>query len=196
MKNRCPWCEKDDLYRQYHDREWGVPVYDDRVLFEFIILEGVQAGLSWHTVLRKRENYRLAYDHFDFEKVARYDQTKIDELMHNEGLIRNKLKIEASVVNAQCFMEVRREFGSFSTYIWAFTGGRPLVNHFASLAEIPATTELSDQISKDMKKRGFKFVGSTVVYAHMQATGMVNDHLISCPRHGELSNQCSVISSS
>ncbi|MFV0377660.1 MAG: DNA-3-methyladenine glycosylase I [Mangrovibacterium sp.] len=189
MENRCPWCEKDDLYRRYHDLEWGVPVYDDRVLFEFLILEGVQAGLSWYTVLRKRENYRAAYDGFDFNKVALYNRSKLDELMQNEGLIRNKLKIEASVVNAKCFLDVRKEFGSFSTYIWAFVGGKPIVNHYESLKEVPATTPLSDQISKDMKKRGFKFVGSTVVYAHMQATGMVNDHLVSCPRHREISEQ-------
>lgn len=187
MENRCPWCEKDDLYRNYHDQEWGVPVYDDRVLFEFLILEGVQAGLSWHTVLRKRENYRVAYDDFDFEKVALYDRAKLDGLMQNEGLIRNKLKIEASVTNAQRFMEVRKEFGSFSNYIWRFIGGTPIVNHFESLKDVPATTPVSDQISRDMKKRGFKFVGSTVVYAHMQATGMVNDHLVTCPRHREVS---------
>lgn len=189
MENRCPWCEKDDLYRNYHDLEWGVPVYNDRVLFEFLILEGVQAGLSWHTVLRKRENYRLAYDDFDFDKVALYNRSKLDELMQNEGLIRNKLKIDASVVNAKCFLEVRKEFGSFSNYIWAFVGGKPMTNQFESLKDVPATTPISDQISKDMKKRGFKFVGSTVIYAHMQATGMVNDHLVSCPRHGEISVQ-------
>ncbi|WP_163713016.1 DNA-3-methyladenine glycosylase I [Mangrovibacterium lignilyticum] len=185
MENRCEWCLKDDLYRAYHDQEWGVPVYDDRVLFEFLILEGVQAGLSWHTVLKKRENYRKAYDDFDPEKVARYDERKFDELMQNAGLVRNRLKIAASITNAQRFLEVQKEFGSFSKYIWEFVGHKPVVNHYTSFKEVPATTAISDQISKNMKKRGFKFVGSTIIYAHMQATGMVNDHLVSCFRHKE-----------
>jgi DNA-3-methyladenine glycosylase I len=183
---RCDWCLKNDLYIEYHDTEWGVPVHDDRLLFEFLLLEGVQAGLSWLTVLRKRENYRLAYDNFDPIKVAAYDDAKMQELLQNEGIIRNRLKVAASVNNAKRFLEVQQEFGSFDKYIWSFVDFKPIVNHFESLAELPARTELSDQISKDMKKRGFKFVGSTIIYAHMQATGMINDHLVSCFRHSEL----------
>ena len=186
MENRCEWCLKDDLYRNYHDQEWGVPVYDDRLLFEFLILEGVQAGLSWHMVLRKRENYRKAYDGFDPVKIAAYNEDKVAELMQNEGLVRNRLKIAASITNAQQFLEVQKEFGSFSNYIWGFVGHKPIINHYTSLQEVPATIAISDQISKDMKKRGFKFVGSTIIYAHMQATGMVNDHLVGCFRHAEL----------
>ena len=187
MIERCNWSTKDDLYIKYHDEEWGVPVHDDQKLFEFIILEGVQAGLSWHTVLKKRENYRVAYDNFDVQKVARYDQKKIDELLSNEGLIRNKLKILASINNAKCFIEVQKEFGSFDKYIWDFVDGKPIVNHWESMSQIPATSPFSDAISKDMKKRGFKFVGSTIIYAHMQATGMLNDHVTSCFRHSEVS---------
>ena len=186
MTQRCEWCLKDDLYINYHDKEWGLPVHDDRVLFEFLILEGVQAGLSWHTVLKKRENYRLAYDGFDPEKVARYDEEKMNLLLQNSGLIRNRLKIAASVSNAQCFLEVQQAFGSFNQYIWNFVDHQPIINQFEHMSEIPATTPLSDKISKDLKKRGFKFVGSTIVYAHMQATGMVNDHLVSCFRHQEV----------
>jgi DNA-3-methyladenine glycosylase I len=177
------------LYRNYHDHEWGVPVYDDRVLFEFLILEGVQAGLSWHTVLKKRENYRKAYDGFDPVKVAAYDEQKIAGLLQNEGLIRNRLKIAASITNAQRFLEVQKEFGSFANYIWSFVDHKPIINHFESLKDLPATTPLSDKISKDLKKRGFKFVGSTIVYAHMQATGMVNDHLVNCFRHIQLTEK-------
>jgi len=188
MTPRCEWCLKDDLYINYHDKEWGLPVHDDRILFEFLILEGVQAGLSWHTVLKKRENYRLAYDGFDPEKVARYDEEKMNLLLQNSGLIRNRLKIAASVSNAQCFLEVQQEFESFNQYIWNFVDHQPIINQFEHMSEIPATTPLSDQISKDLKKRGFKFVGSTIVYAHMQATGMVNDHLVSCFRHQEVQN--------
>lgn len=186
MENRCDWCLKDELYRDYHDQEWGLPVYDDRILFEFLILEGVQAGLSWHTVLKKRENYRKAYDDFDYTKVAAYDEAKVAELLQNEGLVRNKLKIAASITNAQQFLKVQQEFGSFAKYIWGFVGGKPIINRYHSLKEVPATTAISDAISKDMKKRGFKFVGSTIIYAHMQATGMVNDHLMSCFRHKEV----------
>jgi len=188
MENRCDWCLKDDLYCDYHDQEWGVPVYDDKILFEFLILEGVQAGLSWHTVLKKRENYRKAYDDFDYKKVATYGEEKVAELLLNEGLVRNKLKIAASITNAQQFLKVQEEFGSFSNYIWGFVDHKPIVNHYTSLKEVPATTAISDAISKDMKKRGFKFVGSTIIYAHMQATGMVNDHLESCFRHKEVMN--------
>lgn len=179
-KIRCGWCGQDELYMKYHDEEWGKPVYDDRVLFEFLILETFQAGLSWITILRKRENFRDAFDKFDYKKVAKYNDEKIAELMDNPGIIRNGLKIKAAVTNAQSFMAVQKEFGSFSAYIWGFTGGKPLENNRKTLKDIPATTPLSDQISKDLKKRGFKFVGSTVVYAHMQATGMVNDHVADC----------------
>lgn len=186
MKERCGWSTKDQLYIDYHDQEWGVPVHEDQLLFEFLLLEGVQAGLSWHTVLKKRENYRKAYDNFDPVKVAAYDEKKMSELMQNAGLIRNKLKIAASVNNAKRFLEVREEFGSFDKYIWSFVDDKPIVNHFETLADIPATSPISDQISKDLKKRGFKFVGSTIIYAHMQATGMVNDHLVSCFRHEEV----------
>jgi len=180
MKIRCAWCEKDDLYRQYHDEEWGVPVYDDAKLFEFLLLETFQAGLSWHTILKRRENFKTAFDHFDYQKIAQYSESKIQELMLDSGIIRNQLKIRAAVINAQAFMVVQKEFGSFSSYIWGFVNGKPIDNHRKSLSELPATTPLSDAISKDLKKRGFKFVGSTIVYAQMQATGMVNDHVAEC----------------
>lgn len=179
-KIRCGWCEKDDLYRKYHDEEWGRPVYDDETIFEFLILESFQAGLSWYTILSKRENFRKAFDYFDYRKMAVYSDMKIEELMNNAGIIRNRLKIKAAVTNAQKFMEVQAEFGSFSQYIWGFIDGKPVDNKPKSLSEVPATTEISDAISKDLKKRGFKFVGSTVIYAHMQATGMINDHIESC----------------
>lgn len=179
-KLRCAWCEKDDLYRDYHDNEWGKPVYDDDKLFEFLILETFQAGLSWYTILKKRENFRAAFDNFDYKKVANYSEEKVEELLLDAGIIRNRLKIRGTIINAIAFMEVQKEFGSFSKYIWKFTGGKPIENNRKSLKEIPATTPLSDEISKDLKKRGFKFVGSTVVYAHMQATGMVNDHVVDC----------------
>lgn|SRR5690554_4279999 len=183
MNNRCPWCGTDPLYVAYHDTEWGVPVYDDQLLFEFLVLESFQAGLSWLTILRKRENFRKALDGFDYHKIARYSDTKLNQLMNDSGIIRNRLKIEATVTNARAFIQVQQEFGSFSKYIWGFVGGEPIQNHWKTLQEVPATTSLSDQISKDLKKRGFKFLGSTVVYAHMQATGMVNDHLTSCFRY-------------
>ncbi|WP_396193242.1 DNA-3-methyladenine glycosylase I [Flavobacterium sp.] len=179
-KLRCAWCEKDDLYRDYHDNEWGKPVYDDDKLFEFLILETFQAGLSWYTILKKRENFRTAFDNFDYKKVAQYDEEKVQELLQDAGIIRNKLKVRGTISNAIAFMEVQKEFGSFSKYIWNFTDGKPIENNRKSLREVPSTTPLSDDISKDLKKRGFKFVGSTVVYAHMQATGMVNDHLVDC----------------
>ena len=179
-KLRCTWCEKDDLYRKYHDQEWGVPVYDDATIFEFLILETFQAGLSWHTILKKRENFRVAFDNFDYIKIAQYQEDKIQELLLDAGIIRNKLKVRSAVSNAQAFIKIQEEFGSFSTYIWAFTDGKPIDNKPQTLKEITATTPLSDAISKDLKKRGFKFVGSTVVYAHMQATGMVNDHVEDC----------------
>ena len=179
-KMRCAWCEKDDLYRKYHDEEWGVPVYEDQKLFEFLILETFQAGLSWYTILKKRENFILAFDNFDYKKVANYSEDKIQELLLDAGIIRNQLKIRAAVSNAIAFMKVQDEFGSFSKYIWEFTDGKPIQNIRQSSKDIPATTPLSDEISKDLKKRGFKFVGSTVVYAHMQATGMVDDHVADC----------------
>ena len=179
-KIRCAWCEKDDLYRNYHDNEWGKPVYDDQVLFEFLILETFQAGLSWYTILKKRENFRKAFASFDYKKVALFTEKKIQELLLDAGIIRNQLKIRAAVANAIAFIKVQEEFGTFSKYIWNFTDGKPIDNNPKTLKDLPASTPLSDAISKDLKKRGFKFVGTTVVYAHMQATGMVNDHLENC----------------
>ncbi|MFE3869829.1 DNA-3-methyladenine glycosylase I [Flavobacterium sp. ZS1P70] len=179
-KTRCKWCVGIDIYEKYHDEEWGVPVYDDQKLFEFLILETFQAGLSWITILKKRENFKLAFDDFDYKKVALYNEDKIQELLQNAGIIRNQLKIRAAVSNAVAFMKVQDEFDSFSKYIWEFTGGKLINNNRKTLKEVPATTPLSDAISKDLKKRGFKFVGSTVVYAHMQATGMVDDHVEDC----------------
>ncbi len=178
---RCPWAVKDELYRRYHDEEWGRPVHDDRKLFEFLLLESFQAGLSWHTILKKRENFRRAFDDFDCQKVAGYEETKVAELMENEGIIRNRLKIKAAIRNAQQFLRIQDEFGSFSKYIWAFVDGKTLVNIPRSMAEVPDSTEISDRLSKDLKKRGFTFVGTTIMYAFMQATGMVDDHLIHCP---------------
>ncbi len=185
-KHRCGWCKGDDLYEAYHDLEWGVPVRDDATLFEFLILETFQAGLSWITILRKRENFRKAFDHFDYKKIARYDQSKIDALLQDPGIVRNKLKIHATITNAQQFMKIQGEFGSFSTYIWGFVDGSPVKNSLENYKEAPATSAISDALSKDLKKRGFKFVGSTVVYAHMQATGMVNDHEVNCFRYDEV----------
>lgn len=179
-KTRCAWCEKDDLYRKYHDNEWGKPVYDDETIFEFLILETFQAGLSWYTVLAKRENFRRAFDNFDLKKIANYSEDKIAELAEDSGIIRNKLKIKATVTNAQAFIKVQEEFGTFSKYIWGFVDGKPIDNQPKTLSEVKATTPISDALSKDLKKRGFKFVGSTVMYAHMQATGMVNDHVVDC----------------
>ncbi|NJM80847.1 MAG: DNA-3-methyladenine glycosylase I [Flavobacterium sp.] len=180
MKTRCAWCEKDDLYRDYHDYEWGIPVYDDDKLFEFLILETFQAGLSWYTILKKRESFRQAFDQFDYKKIANYTEEKVHELLLDEGIIRNQLKIKATISNAKAFIKVQEEFGSFSKYIWAFVNAKPIDNKPKTIKEVPATTPLSDAISKDLKKRGFKFVGSTVIYAHMQATGMVNDHVENC----------------
>lgn len=179
-KTRCAWCEKDDLYRNYHDNEWGNPIYDDESIFEFLVLETFQAGLSWYTILAKRENFRKAFDNFDYKKVATYNETKIEALKEDAGIIRNGLKIKATVTNAQAFIKVQEEFGTFSKYIWDFVGGKPIDNQPKNLKDVPATSEISDKLSKDLKKRGFKFVGSTVVYAHMQATGMVNDHVEDC----------------
>jgi DNA-3-methyladenine glycosylase I len=184
---RCDWVPLDNpLYVKYHDEEWGVPVHDDRLLFEFLLLEGAQAGLSWLTVLKKRENYREAFDQFDPSKVALYGNEKIEELLQNPGIIRNRRKVEAAVSNARAFLEVQAKYGSFDSYIWNFVDGKPLVNKWKSIKEVPPKTSLSDTISKDLLKKGFKFVGSTIVYAHMQATGMVNDHTIDCFRYKEL----------
>jgi DNA-3-methyladenine glycosylase I len=179
---RCEW-PKNELAIKYHDEEWGVPCHDDERLFEFIILEGAQAGLSWDTILRKREAYREAFDGFDVKKVARYTDKRIEKLLQNEGIIRNRLKVASAVTNAKAFLKVQKECGSFDKYIWSFIDGKPIVNRWRESSQIPPRTEMSDTISKDMKKRGFSFVGSTIIYAHMQATGMVNDHLVSCFRH-------------
>ena len=187
-KQRCGWCKGDPLYEQYHDTEWGVPLFDDQKLFEFLILETFQAGLSWITVLRKREHFRAAFDDFDYKKVAHYDDIKFQELIQNKGIIRNKLKVKAAITNAQAFIKIQEEFGSFSRYIWGYIDGKPIKNHISDYKKLPANTPLSDVISADLKTRGFKFVGSTVVYAHMQATGMVNDHEISCFRYDEVSS--------
>ncbi len=185
-KIRCPWPAADKLYIKYHDKEWGVPVHNDKKLFEFLLLEGFQAGLSWRTILYKRQNFRKAFDNFDFNKIAKYDKRKINSLMKDAGIIRNQLKINSAVSNAKAFIAVRKEFGTFNKYIWSFVDGKPVNNKFKSLKEIPARTDLSDTISKDLKQRGFNFVGSTIVYAHMQATGMVNDHLVDCFRYMDL----------
>jgi DNA-3-methyladenine glycosylase I len=182
---RCPWA-KTDLYVQYHDTEWGVPVHDDRLLFEFLILEGAQAGLSWETILKKREDYRKAFDNFEPAVVAKYDQTKQKSLLSNPGIVRNRLKIEAAIQNAKVFLAVQAEFGTFDEYIWRFAGNEPRHNAWKSIKEVPAKTPESDALSKDLKRRGFKFVGSTICYAFMQAVGMMNDHLVGCFRHREL----------
>lgn len=181
--SRCQWAGNDPLYIHYHDTEWGVPVYDDRVLFEFLVLEGAQAGLSWITILKRREAYRKAFAHFDAQKVARFDRSKVDALLQNSGIIRNRLKIESAINNAKAFLKVQQEFGSFADYQWRFVEGKPVQNRFKSMADLPAKTSLSEVFSKDLKKRGFSFVGPTIVYAHMQAVGMVNDHVVDCFRY-------------
>ncbi|MGO3184014.1 MAG: DNA-3-methyladenine glycosylase I [Aequorivita sp.] len=185
-KVRCGWCGTDPLYVKYHDEEWGTPVKDDKTLFEFLLLETFQAGLSWITILRKRENFREAFDDFDYKKIANYDQSKIDSLLQNKGIIRNKLKVRSAVTNAQAFMEVQKEFGSFSNYIWSFVNHKPIKNNWKNHTDAPANTAESDALSKDLKKRGFKFVGSTVIYATMQATGMINDHIEDCFRYNQV----------
>ena len=179
-KIRCQWCVGDKLYQEYHDKEWGKPTYDDAKLFEFIILESFQAGLSWIKILKKRENFRNAFDNFNYKKIANYDEKKIAELMQNAGIIRSELKIKSAISNAKAFLKIQQEFGSFSKYIWNFTNGIPIVNHPKTAIDVPATTILSESISKDLKKRGFKFVGPTIVYAYMQAVGIVNDHVADC----------------
>jgi DNA-3-methyladenine glycosylase I len=185
-KTRCSWCGTEPLYVEYHDTEWGVPLRDEQKLFEFLVLETFQAGLSWITVLRKRENFRKVFDNFNYKKIALYDEEKIAELLQDAGIIRNKLKVRATISNAVAFMKIQKEYGSFSKYIWGFVNDAPIQNNIKSMSEIKATTVTSDKLSKDLKKRGFKFVGPTVIYAHMQATGMVNDHAIDCFRHKEV----------
>ena len=185
-KKRCNWPKDDSLYIEYHDKQWGVPVYDDAKIFEFLLLETFQAGLSWITILRKRENFRKAFNNFDYKEIALYSDKKLEELRLDEGIIRNRLKIKAAKTNAIAFMEVQKEFGTFSKYIWGFVDGKPIQNNFKLLSEMPANTPLSDKISKDLKMRGFKFVGSTIIYAHMQSMGMVNDHTIDCFRYNEV----------
>lgn len=188
-QQRCAWPGDDPLYCAYHDNEWGVPLHDDRALFEFLILEGAQAGLSWITILRKRENYRAAFDNFDARHIAHYDENKIESLLQDTGIVRNRLKVQAAVNNAQKFLAVREEFGSFDSFIWQFVNGVPQQNHRRSLGEIPASTPQSDAMSKELKRRGFKFVGSTICYALMQATGMVNDHTMDCYRYREVQSE-------
>jgi len=188
MNKRCEWVSNDELYIQYHDQEWGVPQYDDRKLFELLILEGAQAGLSWYTILKKRENYRQAFDKFDVKKIAGYDNKKIQELLNNPGIVRNKLKIESTIRNARAFLDIQKEHGSFKQYIWSFVNGKPIVNSFEELKELPAKTDISDIMSKDLKKQGFNFVGSTICYAFMQAVGMVNDHTVDCFRYEQVSS--------
>ena len=184
MKQRCFWVTESNLYKEYHDEEWGVPVYDDAILFEFLILETFQAGLSWITILKKRKNFRNAFDNFDYNKIACYTDSKYNDLLKNQGIIRNKLKIKSAITNAQLFIEVQKEFGSFSNYIWGYVNQKPILNKFQEKENVPATSPLSDKISKDLKKRGFKFVGSTVIYAFMQAVGLVNDHTANCFKYG------------
>jgi DNA-3-methyladenine glycosylase I len=188
MPHRCGWAQSEAMIR-YHDQEWGVPVYDDRLLFEFLTLEGAQAGLTWSTILNRRENYRQAFDNFQPEIIAVYDDQKVAELLQNPGIIRNKLKIHSAIQNARAFLETRREFGSFSNYIWKFVDGRPVQNHFQTMSELPAVTPQSEAMSRDLKKRGFTFVGPTICYAFMQAVGMVNDHTVDCFRYHELTGQ-------
>ncbi len=186
-KIRCSWCGTDSLYVDYHDLEWGVPVNEDRIQFEFLVLESAQAGLSWLTILKRRKGYRRLYADFDAKKVALFDESKILEMLQDTGIIRNRKKIESSINNAQRFLEIQGQYGSFHDYLWRFTNGKQVVNHFSRLSEIPATTPLSDTISKDLKQKGFRFLGSTTIYAHMQATGLVNDHLVECFRHSDCS---------
>jgi DNA-3-methyladenine glycosylase I len=186
MKPRCTWAGNDELYIKYHDQEWGIPVFDDLKLFEMLILEGAQAGLSWITVLKKRDNYRAAFDRFDVAKIISYNEKKIGQLLADKGIIRNRLKIDSVIKNAHAFLRVSEEYGNFSKYIWSFVDGKPIVNHWKNMNDIPSNTAESDAMSKDMKKRGFKFVGTTICYAYMQAVGMVNDHLVDCFRYNDL----------
>ncbi len=183
---RCAWAGTDNLYRQYHDTEWGVPLYDDQRLFEFLILEGAQAGLSWITILRKRENYRAAFDNFDAARIASYDTDKIESLLQNAGIVRNRLKVQSTITNAQQFLRIQQEFGSFSRFIWQFVGGKPIQNHWINFSEVPSRSAESDAMSRELKRRGFKFIGTTICYAYMQATGMVNDHTRDCFRYNDI----------
>jgi DNA-3-methyladenine glycosylase I len=189
VKSRCAWCGSDPLYMRYHDEEWGVPVHDDRKHFEFLILEGAQAGLSWITILRKRENYREAFADFDPERVARFGKRDVECLLKNPGIVRNRLKVESTVKNARAFLEIQDEFDGFDNFVWRFVGGKPIQNHWKDMRDAPTTTLESDALSKDLKKRGFTFVGSTIIYAHMQAIGMVNDHVIDCFRHKQVARK-------
>ena len=186
MQNRCSWVTDSKLYQDYHDFEWGIPVYDDKTLFEFLILETFQAGVSWITILNKRENFRKAFDDFNYHKIANYKEIKFNELMQNPGIIRNKLKIKSAITNAQLFIQIQQEFGSFSKFIWSYVNGKPIINQFQNKDEVPATSGISDRISRDLKKRGFKFTGSTIMYAYMQAVGMVNDHTADCFKYKTL----------
>lgn len=186
MDNRCNWNTEDEMYLAYHDEEWGVPVHDDRLLFEFLILEGAQAGLSWLTILRKRAEYKKAYDNFEIETVANYTESDVERLLSNSGIVRNKLKVRASITNAKAVLEIQREFGSFSNYLWNFVDGKTVDNHLSSISDMPITSDISDKMSKDMKRRGLKFVGSTIMYSFMQAVGMVNDHITTCFRYEEV----------
>jgi len=186
MVQRCKWAEFNDLMKKYHDKEWGTPIHEDKRLFEFLILEGAQAGLSWNTILQKRKNFRNAFVNFDYRKVAQYSEQKVEELLTNTGIIRNRLKIESAIANAKAFLEVQNEFGSFSNYIWKFVNDKPIINKFKTLEELPSKTEQSELISKDLKKRGFKFVGPTIIYSFMQAVGMTNDHTTDCFRYEEI----------
>ena len=186
MVKRCNWANYNDLMKEYHDKEWGAPIYDDQLLFEFLILEGAQAGLSWNTILQKRENFRKTFDNFDYHKIARYGEKKVEELLNDTGIIRNKLKIRAAIANANALLKVQNEFGSFSNYVWKFVNDKPIINQFKALEELPAKTKQSELISKDLKKRGFKFVGPTIIYSFMQAVGMTNDHTTDCFRYGEV----------
>ena len=186
---RCEWANSNALMKQYHDKEWGTPEHNDQMLFEFLILEGMQAGLSWNTILQKRENFRKAFDNFNYNKISVYDEEKIEKLLQNKGIIRNRRKIEAAITNAKAFLEIQKEFGSFDAYIWGFIDHKPIQNTWKYLQEIPAKTEMSETINKDLKKRGFNFIGPKIIYAFMQAVGMVNDHIIDCFRYDELKNK-------
>ncbi len=188
MMKRCEWANSNALLKKYHDKEWGTPEHDDQMLFEFLVLEGMQAGLSWNTILQKRGNFRKAFDNFDVKKIVEYDEIKVDELLQNKGIIRNRLKVEAAITNAKIFIKVQDEFETFNNYIWSYVNNKPIHNSLRNLKDIPSTTQLSDKISKDLKKRGFKFVGSTIIYAYLQAIGIVNDHLTYCFRYKELLN--------
>jgi DNA-3-methyladenine glycosylase I len=188
MVNRCSWANYNDAMKDYHDKEWGTPVHDDQLLFEFLVLEGAQAGLSWNTILQKRENFRTAFDNFDYNKIAKYNEQKVEDLLNNKGIIRNRLKIEAVIANAKAYIEVQKEFDTFDKYIWQFVNNKPQINKFKTLEDLPAKTEQSELISKELKKRGFKFIGPTICYAFMQAVGLVNDHVQDCFRYEQIIN--------